>query len=387
MTKQDKKKEIPKAEGTKAQARYTRLGTGDPAPWFVGRETINPQYRFDTAGGRYIVLCFFGSTRNPMAQGLFKDLLNKQRALFDDNKISFFGVSVDVGDEGKLKESIPGIRFFQDSDHAISKLYGSSPLGDKVRGEGVNIRCMAYVLDPTMRIIKVVPLTNDGRHVEELAGFLKSLPPVHLFSGIELQAPVIYLPNVFEPEFCRELIALYEKEGGVESGFMRDVDGKTVEIRDYGRKSRRDLVLTEQKLLDELNLRIHKRIVPEIKKVHQFDVSRIERYIVACYSAEEQGHFAAHRDDTTLGTAHRRFAVTINLNSEFEGGELSFPEYGPRSYKPAPGGAVVFSCSLLHAVSKVTKGKRYAFLPFLYDEAARKVREANFKFLASNTGE
>ena len=61
MTKQDKKKETPKPAAAKSQARYTRLGTGDPAPWFVGRETINPQYRFDTAGGRYIVLCFFGS--------------------------------------------------------------------------------------------------------------------------------------------------------------------------------------------------------------------------------------------------------------------------------------------------------------------------------------
>ncbi|MEZ0260620.1 MAG: 2OG-Fe(II) oxygenase [Alphaproteobacteria bacterium] len=384
MSKQDKKKEAPKA----AQSRYARLTAGDPAPWFVGRETINPQYRFDTAGGRYIVLCFFGSSRNPMAQSLFKDLLNKQRGMFDDAKISFFGVSVDTGDEGKLKESIPGIRFFHDNDHAISKLYGSSPLdAEKAPGEGVNIRCVAYVLDPTMRVMKVVPLTNDNRHVDELLAFLKALPPVNLFSGIELQAPVIYLPNVFEPELCRELISLYEKEGGVESGFMRDVDGKTVEIRDYGRKSRRDTIITEERLLNELNLRIHKRIVPEIKKVHQFDVSRIERYIVACYSAEEQGHFSAHRDDTTLGTAHRRFAVTINLNSEFEGGELSFPEYGSRSYKPPPGGAVVFSCSLLHAVSKVTKGKRYAFLPFLYDEAARKVREQNFKFLASNTGE
>lgn len=386
MAKQDKKKETTGA-AAKPQVRYTRLAAGDPAPWFVGRETINPQYRFDTAGGRYIVLCFFGSTRNPMAQSLFKGLLNKQRALFDDAKISFFGVSVDAADEGKLKESIPGIRFFHDNNYAISRLYGSSPLDDKTAGEGVNIRCIAYVLDPTLRIMKVVSLTNDNRHVDELLAFLQKLPPVERFSGIELQAPVIYLPNVFEPEFCKGLIDLYEKEGGVESGFMRDVDGKTVEIRDYGRKSRRDTIITDEKLLHELSARIHKRIVPEIKKVHQFDVSRIERYIVACYSAEEQGHFAAHRDDTTLGTAHRRFAVTINLNSEFEGGELSFPEYGSRSFKPAPGGAVVFSCSLLHAVSKVTKGKRYAFLPFLYDEAARKVREQNFKFLASNTGE
>ena len=42
---------------------------------------------------------------------------------------------------------------------------------------------------------------------------------------------------------------------------------------------------------------------------------------------------------------------------------------------------MVFSCSLLHAVSTVTRGRRYAFLPFLYDDAAAKIREANNKFL------
>lgn len=112
----------------------------------------------------------------------------------------------------------------------------------------------------------------------------------------------------------------------------------------------------------------------------------MERYIVCCYDAEEGAHFRAHRDNTTGGTAHRRFAVSINLNDDFDGGEVSFPEYGPRSFKPPPGGAVVFSCSLLHAVSRITRGKRYAFLPFLYDDAAAKVREANNRFLGEGVG-
>jgi hypothetical protein len=46
----------------------------------------------------------------------------------------------------------------------------------------------------------------------------------------------------------------------------------------------------------------------------------------------------------------------------------------------------VFSCSLLHAVSKVTSGRRYAFLPFLYDEEAAKIREANNAFLGEGVG-
>jgi predicted 2-oxoglutarate/Fe(II)-dependent dioxygenase YbiX len=103
----------------------------------------------------------------------------------------------------------------------------------------------------------------------------------------------------------------------------------------------------------------------------------MERYIVACYDADAGGHFRPHRDNTTSGTAHRRFAVTINLNADYEGGDLRFPEYGPRTYRAPPGGAVVFSCSMLHEATPVVRGTRYAFLPFLYDEAGAEVREAN----------
>jgi predicted 2-oxoglutarate/Fe(II)-dependent dioxygenase YbiX len=99
--------------------------------------------------------------------------------------------------------------------------------------------------------------------------------------------------------------------------------------------------------------------------------------MVACYEASA-GHFKPHRDNTTKGTAHRRFAVTINLNAgEYEGGDLRFPEFGNRTYRAPTGGAIVFSCSLLHEATPVTAGRRYAFLPFLYDEQAARVREAN----------
>ena len=123
------------------------------------------------------------------------------------------------------------------------------------------------------------------------------------------------------------------------------------------------------------------RLAPEIQKAFQFEVTRLERYLVACYTAGA-GWFRPHRDNTTKGTAHRKFAVSINLNAEeYEGGDLRFPEFGPRTYRPPTGGAVVFSCSLLHEATAVTRGERYAFLPFLYDEAGAKVREENLSFV------
>jgi predicted 2-oxoglutarate/Fe(II)-dependent dioxygenase YbiX len=112
------------------------------------------------------------------------------------------------------------------------------------------------------------------------------------------------------------------------------------------------------------------------------EITRIERTIVACYDAAEAAHFRPHRDNTTRGTAHRKFAVTINLNDDYAGGDLAFPEYGPLSHRPPPGAALVFSCSLLHAVAPMRRGRRYAFLPFLYDEAGAQLRDANRAYLA-----
>jgi len=192
---------------------------------------------------------------------------------------------------------------------------------------------------------------------------------------------------VFEPKVCRHLIGLYEAQGGEESGFMREISGKTVGVTDPGFKRRQDYMIEDRALISSLQARFLRRVVPEIEKIHQFKATRMERYIVSCYSAEDGGHFSVHRDNTTKGTAHRRFAVSVNLNDDFDGGEVSFPEYGPRSFKAPPGGAVVFSCSLLHRVSKVTRGKRYAFLPFLYDDAAARLREENAQFLVDQGAE
>jgi predicted 2-oxoglutarate/Fe(II)-dependent dioxygenase YbiX len=199
-----------------------------------------------------------------------------------------------------------------------------------------------------------------------------------------LQAPVIVLPQVFEPEFCRRLIEFYEAKGGEESGFMREVNGRSVAVADHAHKRRRDATIEDDELIKEIQKRFIRRVKPMVERVHQFNATRMERYIVCCYAAKDNAHFRAHRDNTTKGTAHRRFAVSVNLNEDFQGGEVSFPEFSPRGYKPPVGGAVVFSCSLQHAVSVVTRGRRFAFLPFLYDDAAARIREQNAKFLGDS---
>ena len=365
---------------------YATLMRGDPAPRFQAATASNPRYIFDTVAGRYVVLCFFLSGNTPGGAAALRAVAaNRHR--FDDERVCFFGITVDPSDRdsGRAQQSLPGVRYFWDFDGSVCRLYGAVPREAAADGQ-VAARQFWVVLDPTLRVLEIIPFKPGGAACAELFACLDALPPPHLHAGQALQAPVLLLTNVFEPAFCRRLIDLHEADGGRPTGFMSDVGGKTVELVDPARKRRRDFIVEDESVVLAVQRRVKRRIVPEIARLYFFDATRIERYLVGCYTEEDGGHFAAHRDNTTKGTAHRRFAVSINLNDDFEGGEVSFPEYGPRGFKPPVGGAVVFSCSLMHAVSAVSRGRRYAFLPFLYDEAAAKVRAANNQFLDPSVG-
>jgi predicted 2-oxoglutarate/Fe(II)-dependent dioxygenase YbiX len=315
---------------------------------------------FDPFPGRFIALAFLGSTADAAAESALTALTGN-RSLIEEGKAAVFAVVSESGSgpEIALQARFPWIVFLWEGDE-MARAFGADRSW--------------VILDPMLRVIDVAPLNEADRAL----GHLGSLMPSEPF-GPSPPAPILALAYVFEPELCAHLIACFERGGGKESGFMQDQSGLSVENFDAEWKRRRDFHLTDQLLIANLRARIGRRICPEIKKAFQMRLTRVERDLVACYDAETGGHFGPHRDDTAISVAHRRFAVSINLNAEFEGGEISFPEYSPRSFKAAPGTAVVFSASILHQVSKVTRGRRYVFLTFLFDEEAEQVRQANLR--------
>ena len=266
------------------------------------------------------------------------------------------------------------MRWFFDADGAVARLYGA--LADQ-GGE----QPFWLLLDPMLRVLGRAPLATP----QTLFAMIAALPLAGAQSEPSLTAPVLIAPRVFDNSLCRRLIAHYDATGGELSGVMRDVDGKTVGVLDP-MKSRRDVRLEDQpELRREILGRLERALIPMITRAFQFRATRLERYVVACYDAAEGGYFRPHRDNEAFGTAHRRFAVSINLNAEdFEGGDLRFPEFGSRTYRPPTGGAVVFCCSLLHEATPVTRGRRYAFLPFLYDEDGHRIRQENLSRFASH---
>lgn len=178
-------------------------------------------------------------------------------------------------------------------------------------------------------------------------------------------APVLFVPDALGPELREELMERWATEGSVETGVETIVEGARAEATDVRFKRRRDHTVTDQGLLRRLTQHIGARVFPELQKAFAFRASGFEGFKIGCYTAEDRGHFEAHRDNLSAATAHRRFGFTLNLNEDYDGGELRFPEYGPTRYRPAAGEALLFSGSHLHEVLPVERGRRFVLLSFV----------------------
>lgn len=204
------------------------------------------------------------------------------------------------------------------------------------------------------------------RKVEEMAR-------LYLSARLSNHPPVMILPDILSHEDCQHLINVYAMQGNrfVEPshGTPSGTGDYKMRIPDYGRKDRIDHWIVQPETNQFIDERLGKRLFPEILKAFQYRVTKRESYRIGCYEGERGGSLHGHRDNTSPKVAHRRFACSINLNTEdFEGGELRFPEYGNHLYRPPTGSAIVFSSSLFHEPLHVTSGKRFVLLAFLYGD-------------------
>jgi predicted 2-oxoglutarate/Fe(II)-dependent dioxygenase YbiX len=222
------------------------------------------------------------------------------------------------------------------------------------------------VLDPDLRLVGTVHGDDPGTAVVTL---LEQV--IHRDPAIEIrgQAPVLFVPRVLDAALRDRLIEHAERDA-VETGVERSSGAGRGDVLDADFKRRRDHTVADAALLRELSSVIGHRVLPEVTKAFAFRATRFEGFKLACYSAATGGFFRSHRDNLSPSTAHRVFALTLNLNDEYDGGQLRFPEYGNQLYRPDAGVALVFSCAHLHEVLDVTAGRRFVLLSFLYGEPA-----------------
>lgn len=261
------------------------------------------------------------------------------------------------------------LEIFSDPVGAITHGYCGEPAlanpitGKKPPGDG---NCNStFVIDPNQRIATTLHggVDQAQRALDGLGNLRRRLEPRN---GLQ-PAPVLLLPDVFSPELCQQLIADWEREHyegviTVGTGFDDDADELVVAS---SVKMRRD-----HRLGNDANARVceivGRRVVPMLHKAFHFGIGSMQHFRVGAYAADRGDFFKTHRDNDSSTTANRRFAMSVNLNDDYEGGAVCFPEFGSEQYRAPAGGALIFSCSLLHEALPVEDGTRFVALTFFF---------------------
>jgi len=140
---------------------------------------------------------------------------------------------------------------------------------------------------------------------------------------------------------------------------------------------RQDVQVSDPLLFVQLRDCLMRRVVPVMEQVYHARINVIEAPLIGCYESDSGGWFRRHKDNTSSATAHRQFALSLNLNGtdEYDGGLLRFPEFGRELYAPVAGGALVFSTAMVHEVTPVTRGRRFGVFTFLSASGPSVIRQ------------
>ena len=333
------------------------LMPGDRIPDFTRADSSGKQrFFYDLHHGQPVVLFLCGRAADAATRADLAALTRPDQLWGAVTRVALvLGTPADLA--ALEKESGKDVLLLAD-DGAVSRhMLGSLPTA-----------MTALTLDENLRVVERLDRSGDaGEFVHRVAHAYADRPvPVPRIS--RGQAPVLFIPRVFDTDFCEGLIAYFEETGGTPSGTAYIEGDKALWKPDPSVKMRRDVYLEGGPWLDKVKDVLVRRVLPEIQRCFNFQVTQHEVFKLIRYDAGA-GYFHAHRDNESRDTRHRRFAMTLNLNTgAYEGGALRFPEFGPDLYVPERGSAVIFSCSLLHEVTPVTQGSRYGLLGFFFGE-------------------
>src|SRR5579859_3793606 len=178
----------------------------------------------------------------------------------------------------------------------------------------------ALTLDENLRIVERLERVGDAAEFAHRVARAYAERPAIAPQTLRHQAPVLFIPRVLDVAFCDALIAHFDETGGTPSGTAYVEGDKALWKPDPSVKMRRDVYLESGVWLERVKDALVRRVLPEIQRCFNFQVTQHEVFKLIRYDAGA-GYFHAHRDNESRDTAHRRFAMTLNLNTgEYEGG-------------------------------------------------------------------
>lgn len=238
------------------------------------------------------------------------------------------------------------------------------PLPEGSEDDAARPAAAVAALDANQRVIALFTTENSRDPVADAVKVLEVEANAAKAGAQRLvrSAPAMILDKLLPDDLCDALIEAWKAdnvEGTVNDGFKNVTDDKV--------KRNREHVVTDPEMQRAIAQQIGPRVMNEIQKVFNFRAPlRFEMLTVLGYGDDRKDFFAPHRD-SLRAEQRRRFAVSLNLNEGYEGGELTFPEYGPHLYAPPKGAGAVFGCEVLHEAKPVTKGQRWVLTTFLID--------------------
>jgi peroxiredoxin len=335
------------------------LSVGDIAPDCIlsDAEGKEVNLRSDSIAGNPIVIIFC-----PRMSPTTKETLiafSYHLDLFQENGARLFVVTMDKADEALSRNlDVP----------VLSDRHGSVYL----RYTAPRDRLSTIVLRRNHHVAGI--LSGEAKtQASDALSLVKGMAWERTTEFMNMHPPVLLVPGAFSRDDCAKLIDIFNTRGQTffhpnkpALDYFNGADYK-MRIPEHMREDRIDHFFFEKDTVAFLVNRLN-RVLPEIFKAFQYRITKYESLRMACYHGQRGGYGHGHRDNIPPHL-HRRFAMSINLNTqEFEGGELRFPEFGDQRYRPEAGTAIVFSSSLLHEAMHVTAGRRFVFLAFLFGE-------------------
>ena len=321
----------------------------------------------DLIAGRPIVLIFatgFEDEANRAQLRAFRDHA-EALAAHHATLVAITGQTTGTNAERRIELDLP-FRVLSDLLGEVNRVYRPL-LADPKVDQGAPF---AVVLSPALRIVRLIgPDTQDPAAVALQS--VQALDAPRRVERLGLHPPVLQIPDVLSPAECRFLMDLHGRPETPwnEPGDPEDRYDFKIRVGDHRRVDRIDYVVNDPAISRRIDDKLSQRIAPEIEKAFQYKVNRREPYHIAHYEGRRGGFSIGHRDNPTPDLAHRRFALSVNLNQgAFEGGELVFREYGEQRYQVPSGSALIFSSSLLHEVLAVTSGRRFVLLSHLFGD-------------------
>ena len=326
---------------------------GDFAPVWIADDVGGAPVSRDSSPGSALLLGFAPTGDEGVARAFASSLARATADLPGCVTRVFFA-------DAHVAASAAGVSALFDDGLAITRAF-CLPLAQREAGAPA---AHAVVVARDGRVLGRAPITIDAGGAAAAVDLARAHAPYDALTPAH--APVLVLPEALPPALCRELAAAFAAGEKVEGKVLGLDGGATKAVVEPGLKLRTDVRL-EGALRDRTWAELSLKIAPAVREAFRFEITRYEYMQLGRYDGEARGHFAPHRDDARAGTRHRRFAMTLNLSDDYDGGELCFPGYDV-ALRPPVGAAVMFSCSLLHEAKPVTRGERLVLVGMFYGE-------------------